>query len=208
VHGNIVKYSLFGGAACTKFLHNGLQAQGRQLTRYRYGNHRNGAEEKTMNLSQHHTPQLATHPVPSEPGLYTLSIDYVGAGYPGEKFQRVVEVPCDMPLSTLHGLVKQLTGFSDEKIHDFYVASSIRGKKLWFKRNGQWHSEGELSFTSSIDQVFLCKTKRKLYYSFEFGDNWIFEIGRKGDIVVPTADCDYPRVVHSRGMRPLQSRLQ
>ena len=141
-------------------------------------------------------------------GLYTLSIDYVGGGYPGEKFQRVIEVPCDMPLSSLHGLIKQLTGFNDEKIHDCYVASSIRGKKLWFKRNGQWHSEAELTFTSSIDQVFLCKTKRKLYYSFEFGDNWIFEIGRKGDIVVPTADCDYPRIVHSRGMRPLQNRLQ
>jgi len=136
-------------------------------------------------------------------GLYTLSIDYVGGGYPGEKFQRVIEVPCDMPLASLHGLIKQLTGFNDEKIHDFYVASSIRGKKVWLKRNGVWNSAGESAFANTIDQVFICKTKRKLYYSFEFGDNWIFEIGRKGDIVVPLADHHYPRVVHSRGMRPI-----
>jgi hypothetical protein len=205
---DVQKYSLFGGAACTKFLQNGLQERGLRLTRCRYGNHRNGAEENTMQLSQHPMHQLESRSVSSTHGLYTLSIDYVGGGYPGEKFQRVIEVPCDMPLASLHGLVKQLTGFSDEKIHDFYVASSIRGKKLWFKRNGQWHGEGESAFTSSIDQIFLCKTKRKLYYSFEFGDNWIFEIGRKGDVVEATADCDYPRVVHSRGMRPLQNRLQ
>lgn len=165
-------------------------------------------EGETMNHDNLQSIQSGARSVSAANGLYTLSIDYVGGGYPGEKFQRVVEVPCDMPLSSLHGLVKQLAGFSDERIHDFYVASSIRGKKLWFKRNGHWHAEAELSFTSSLDQVFLCKTKRKLYYSFEFGDNWIFEIGRKGDIVVPLADCDYPRVVHSRGMRPLQNRLQ
>ncbi len=91
-------------------------------------------------------------------GVFTLSIDYVGGGYLGEKFQRVIEVPCDMPLASLHGLVKQLTGFSDEKIHDFYVASSIRGKKVWLKRNGAWNHQEELSFDSTIDQVFVYNT--------------------------------------------------
>jgi hypothetical protein len=136
-------------------------------------------------------------------GVYTLSIDYVGGGYPGEKFQRVIEVPCDMSLSSLHKLIEHLTGFNDEKIHDFYVASSIRGKKIWFKRGGEWKAEGESAFAASIDQVFVSKTKRKLYYSFKFGDNWIFEIGRKGDQGMPVCDRNYPRIVHSRGLRPI-----
>lgn len=136
-------------------------------------------------------------------GVYTLSIDYVGGGYLGEKFQRVIEVPCDMSLCALHKLIKHLTGFNDDNIHDCYVASSIRGKKIWFKRRGQWKTDGEPAFENSIDQVFISKTKRKLYYSFEFGDNWIFEIGRKGDKGPPMFDRSYPRIVHSRGMRPI-----
>lgn len=136
-------------------------------------------------------------------GVYTLSIDYVGGGYPGEKFQRVIEVPCDMTLSSLHKLIEHVTGFNDEKIHDFYIASSIRGKKIWFKRGGEWMNDGQAAFATSIDQIFISGTKRKLYYSFEFGDNWIFEIGRKGDIVAPIFDKNYPRIVHSRGLRPI-----
>lgn len=136
-------------------------------------------------------------------GVYTLSIDYVGHGYPGEKFQRVIEVPCDMPLSSLHRLIQHLTGFNDEKIHDCYVASSIRGRKVWFKRGGEWKTNGTSAFAEPIDQVFVSKTKRKLYYSFEFGDNWIFEIGRKGDKGPPVGDKHYPRIVHSRGLRPI-----
>ena len=136
-------------------------------------------------------------------GVYTLSIDYVGGGYPGEKFQRIIEVPCDMPLSSLHVLVQHLTGFNDQKIHDFYVASSIRGRKIWFKRSGEWKADGESAFAAPIEQVFITKTKRKLYYSFKFGDNWIFEIGRKGDKELPLFDMNYPRVVHARGLRPI-----
>jgi hypothetical protein len=135
--------------------------------------------------------------------VYTLSIDYVGTGYLGEKFQRLIEVPCDMPLSSLHGLIKYLTGFDDDKIHDFYIASSIRGRKIWFKRQHEWQSGGESAFSQPIEQVFVTKTKRKLYYSFEFGDNWIFEIGRKGDKCPPNFERNYPRVVHARGMRPI-----
>jgi len=136
-------------------------------------------------------------------GVYTLSIDYVGGGYPGEKFQRIIEVPCDMSLSSLHVLIQYMTGFNDEKIHDFYVASSIRGRKIWFKRGGEWKADGESAFAEPIDRVFISKTKRKLYYSFEFGDNWIFEIGRKGEKEAPLCDKNYPRIVHARGMRPI-----
>jgi hypothetical protein len=136
-------------------------------------------------------------------GVYTLSIDYVGSGYLGEKFQRVIEVPCDMSLSSLHLLIQHLTGFDDEKIHDLYVASSIRGKKLWYKRQGEWKSDGRSAFSVPIDQVFVRNTKRKLYYSFEFGDNWLFEIGRKGEKGSPVSDKKYPRVVHAEGMRPI-----
>jgi hypothetical protein len=136
-------------------------------------------------------------------GVYTLSIDYVGGGYPGEKFQRVIEVPCNMPLSSLHKLIQHLTGFNDDKIYDFYIASSIRGKKEWLKRAGVWKDDGKAAFDTSIDQIFVSKTKRKLYYSFEFGDNWIFEIGRKGDVETPLYHMHYPRIVHSRGLRPI-----
>jgi hypothetical protein len=134
--------------------------------------------------------------------VYTLSIDYLGGGYREEKFQRIVEVPCDMSLSTLHQLIQHLTGFKDDSIYDFYVASSIRGRKVWFKRAGKWEPEGASAFGASIDQVFLFGTKRKLYYSFELGDNWIVEIGRKGDKVPPLLNINYPRIVLARGMRP------
>ena len=141
-------------------------------------------------------------PGKSTNAVYTLSIDYVGGGYREEKFQRIIEVPCDLSLSSLHQLIQHLTGFKGDTIHDFYVASSIRGRKIWFTRAGKWEADGLSAFDAPIDQVFVSGTKRKLYYSFEYGDNWIVEIGRKGDKEAPVFNLDYPRIVHARGMRP------
>jgi hypothetical protein len=136
-------------------------------------------------------------------GVYTLSIDYVGSGYREEKFQRIIEVPCNMSLSALHQLIQHLTGFKDDTIDDLYVASSIRGRKIWLARSGKWETDGLTAFDAPIDQVFVSGTKRKLYYSFEVGDNWIVEIGRKGDKTLPVLNHNYPRIVHARGMRPV-----
>ena len=46
--------------------------------------------------------------------------------------------------------------------------------------------------------------RKKLYYLFDFGDNWTFEIRRARGAKKPEANVEYPRVVEAIGPDPEQ----
>jgi Plasmid pRiA4b ORF-3-like protein len=146
---------------------------------------------------------LDYRPADSVKAIYTLSIDSVGEGYLPENFQRVLEVPSDISLLKLHLLVQHVTGFDDEQIDAFYIASSLRGKKAWYKQNGMWVSERQAELSLPIEEIFTPRTNRKLFYLFNFGDRWIFRISRANAEEVPAPDRRYPRVVREKGMKPI-----
>lgn len=146
---------------------------------------------------------LDYRPAGSVDKVLTLSIDYCGNGHVPEKFQRVIEVPSDLSLIKLHLLMQHVTGIDEAQIDAFYLASSLRGMKTWLKRHGAWLSDSRDGLNLSIHEIFAPRTNRKLFYSSDFGGNWMFRISRVSADDMPLPERKYPRVVQDTGIRPI-----
>lgn len=141
--------------------------------------------------------------------IYTLSIECVCGFYLKEHFLRVVEVLPETTLGELHFLIQELTGFDGDHPSTFYTANTFRGKKVWFTDTGEWDEEhdaidGGPLWEIPLDQVFPLPKHKKLYYWFDFGDDWTFEIRKKREAGPHADGVAYPRVIHEEGPKPDQ----
>lgn len=129
--------------------------------------------------------------------IYTLSIECVFGAYLEGPFLRVVEVPSDMTLDELQDYIHELTEFDFDHLSDFYISSSPNGDKKWFE-------EMDGYFGIKLNEVYPLSKHKKLYYFFDFGDNWTFEIRRKSSGKKSEPDAVYPRIIKSKGPIPEQ----
>jgi len=141
--------------------------------------------------------------------IYTLSIECVWGAYLKDRFLRIVEVPTDMTLGEMHFLMQDLTGFDDDHMSTFYAANTLRGKKVWLTDSGEWEEghdavDGGPLWDIPLHNVFPLPKHKKLYYWFDFGDDWKFEIRKKGKDGTPVSGVKYPRVIHKEGPKPEQ----
>ncbi len=140
--------------------------------------------------------------------VLTLSIQCVSGAYFNEPFLRVAEIPSDRTLGDLHFFMLDLTGFDDDHPSTFYAANTLRGRRVWFTETGEYDErhdamDGPL-WDIPLDNIFPLPPHKKLYYWFDFGDDWIFEIRKKGKAQPPQARVKYPRVIHEDGPKPEQ----
>ncbi len=129
--------------------------------------------------------------------IYTLSIECVYGIYLKEPFFRVLEVKSDMTLGELQNYIHKLTGFDFDHLADYYISSSPNGNKKWFEETGDF-------FEIQLNEVYPLPKHKKLYYFFDFGDSWTFEIRRKSSGKKREPGVKYPRIIESEGPMPEQ----
>lgn len=108
-----------------------------------------------------------------------------------------------MTLGDLHYYMQELTGFDNDHLSTFYAANSRRGKKTNLMENDDWDGNDPM-WSKTLDQIFPLGPHKKLYYWFDFGDDWIFEIRKKGKEKEMTPKVRYPRVIVKEGPKPVQ----
>ena len=136
--------------------------------------------------------------------IFTLSIECVWGIYLKERFFSLVEVQCDMTLGGLHDLLQDLTGFDNDHLFTFFKANSPSGERLGFTESDDWEEEMEQMWQIPLDEVFPLPKHKKLYYLFDYGDNWTFEIRKKRQMGPPAPGVVYPRVIQEEGPMPAQ----
>ncbi|MGZ3158706.1 MAG: IS1096 element passenger TnpR family protein [Burkholderiaceae bacterium] len=131
-------------------------------------------------------------------------MECVRGAYLEEDFLRVIEVSSEMRLSELHLLIKDLIGFSDGQLDDCFMATRLRGKKIRFMpSNGHPDVTSLADMSLSLAEIFPAGSRKRLFYSFDFGDNWIFEIKKTAETRQPVENAHYPRIVQEEGMQPI-----
>ncbi len=136
--------------------------------------------------------------------IYTLSIECVCGAYLDDQFLRIVEVSSDMTLGELHLFILDLAKFGDDHLSTFYIANTSRGKKIWFTDTGDWEEENDAMWNIQLNKIFPLGPHKKLYYWFDFGDDWIFEIRKKSEKKFSSHPVKYPRLIHKEGPEPIQ----
>lgn len=109
----------------------------------------------------------------------------------------LVEVnEASMVTHDLHRAIQALVKFDDDHLYEFYLGRTWRGRKPIFD------DESEKDLT--LAEVFPLPKKFKLFYLFDFGESWIFEISRpskKGGDKLSNGEF---LIINESGDRPVQ----
>lgn len=137
--------------------------------------------------------------------ILTLRVECVWGMHLREKCVRIIEIDDGASLLDLQGAIQDSVGFDQDHMFEFFAGRNYRNRKIVFADGVDWEYEADALEDITIAQVYPLPKSLKLYYRFDFGDDWFFEIrkGRK-PAAPPVADVEYPRVIERIGPNPLQ----
>ncbi|MFU8806524.1 MAG: IS1096 element passenger TnpR family protein [Bradymonadaceae bacterium] len=104
---------------------------------------------------------------------------------------REVEVPADLPLGKLHGVIQQAMGWSDEHIYMFN-----RGRARYVAHpQAPWpgREKDREAWDYTVQEVYGSRG-RLLRYTYDMGDNWEHELWNEGAFAAKPGVA-YPRLV-------------
>ena len=111
-----------------------------------------------------------------------------------------IELPSDFRLEEVHQTIQNVLEFDDDHMYEFSVSNSIRGK-----RYSEYFCDSDEIFKTTLESILESSTGKKIFYLFDYGDNWVFQISRsrKKPFVADT-DTYYPRIIDESGIKPIQ----
>ena len=137
------------------------------------------------------------------PEVITLHIALSGWRAGGQAWSTVIEMPEDATLGELHYTIQKLVRFDDDHLYEFYAGANWRQRKVEFGEPGS-PFDGSEADDIKLANVFPLPKSCKLYYHFDFGDDWVFAIRSPPRRKPMNRRAKYPRVIEENGRRPRQ----
>ncbi len=136
-------------------------------------------------------------------GIFTLVITCVGGRYLDHPYQFVLDVSVESMLGDLAGAILGILDFEDDDHLDtFYLANSVRGHPSSLTADGEFGEGGADVMDLRLCEVFPLPKNKKLYYLFDFGASWCFQITKQGKQKAALASTEYPCIVSETGTKP------
>ena len=122
--------------------------------------------------------------------IYTLKITFAHAvkEYP---WSRTIEVSENFTLRQLHTYIQKIVEFNDDHLYEFYAGRNPRNRAYIIPEK------------TRMNEVFPLDAL-KLYYLFDFGDNWLFKIMKSKKKKLATNESILPELFKSVGENPEQ----
>jgi hypothetical protein len=141
--------------------------------------------------------------------IYTLRVECVSGRYLNDECVRVIEIDEGATLLDLHYAIQRAVRFDNDHLFSFFLAKSpSRANRIplceeeW--EDGEWDEEDNPFSRVALRDVFPVEKGMRMYYWFDFGDSWMFEIKKTGDDKEPHPKAKYPRVTEKIGPNPKQ----
>ena len=122
--------------------------------------------------------------------IYTLKISYAYGDkeYP---WSRTIEVDENFTLHKLHNYIQEIIEFDNDHLYEFYAGKTPRNRSYVIPEK------------TKLNEIFPMEGL-KLFYLFDFGDNWLFKIMKLKKEKLSTNDLVIPVLVKSIGENPEQ----
>ena len=131
--------------------------------------------------------------------IITLTFTLRRGSYLKHDWQASVEIEQDYTLDDIHFVIQDLVGFDNDHLYDFFLATSQ------YNLRSQYSLDDELGYERTIGSMFPLPKHRKLFYLFDWGDMWVFQISKDRKRPKEAEKRKkYPRVVSKAGRRPQQ----
>ncbi len=138
------------------------------------------------------------------PTVLTLDIRLSGWRDGGSGWSARIEVPGRFTLDELHYTIQALVKFDDDHLHEFFVGRNWRDRKVVFGEGAESPFAANEAETTPLEEVFPVPKGQKLFYHFDFGDDWIFEVVCDPKASRVGRQFKRPRLIQERGQRPEQ----
>lgn len=137
--------------------------------------------------------------------ILTLTVECVWGVYLEDQCVRVIEIAENASLYDLHEAIQEAVGFGRDHPFEFYTANSASpgAHRRWLTEKEEWQEKEDDFLTIRLNSIYPLGRK-KLYYLFDFGDRWTFEIRKGRGAKKPKSGVTYPRVVQTIGPNPKQ----
>ncbi|MFC1833728.1 hypothetical protein ACFL2Q_03205 [Thermodesulfobacteriota bacterium] len=137
--------------------------------------------------------------------ILTLTVECVSGRSLEDECIRVIEIDENACLYDLSRAVLNAVGFEQDHLFEFYIANSASpwAHKRWLSEKEEWKEREDDFFQITLSSIYPLGRKR-LYYIFDWGDMWTFEVRKKRGAKKPETDASYPRVVQAIGSNPQQ----
>jgi len=122
--------------------------------------------------------------------IYTLNIRFP-YDEDHNPWSRTIEVREDFSLRELHKYIQDTVEFDDDHLYEFFLGRNPRNRSRAASKN------------LKLNQIYP-SDGLKLYYLFDFGDSWLFEIRKSRKKKTEDKKQKYPVVIESIGTNPEQ----
>jgi hypothetical protein len=114
----------------------------------------------------------------------------------------MVEIRSNTSLDALHLYIQKLTGFDNDHLYDFFIGKNPRDSRYCLVGDDEFMSTAKKPMVT-LEQVFPLPKGQKLFYWFDFGDDWKFEVTLKGT-KEKQPGVKYPIIIAEKGRKPEQ----
>ena len=122
--------------------------------------------------------------------VYTLTISFP-YDENDEPWSRTVEVKENFTLQNLHKYIQKIIEFDDDHLYEFSVGKNLRNRG------------DSIPKKTKLNEIYPL-TGYKLYYLFDFGDCWLFQIKKSRKKKNEDKHTKYPVLIESSGVNPEQ----
>lgn len=119
----------------------------------------------------------------------------------GGPWRATIEIPTSATLQDLHSVIQRAVDFSDDHLFTFYIAKTWRARQqVMLEDDG-----GQVRSWMTLAEIFPLRGGDKLFYWFDFGDDWKFSIEpTRAAPGSPEKGVKYPRIIETHGTPPEQ----
>ena len=137
--------------------------------------------------------------------IWTLRVECKFGRYLADECIRVIEISSDASLLELHDAIQGAVGFDRDHLFEFLAGRHCRNRKVTFVDNLECEDTFDAHAQISLEQVYPLPERLRLFYHFDFGDDWYFEIRKsRKQPTEPVVGVEYPRVIDRVGPNPEQ----
>ncbi len=122
--------------------------------------------------------------------IYTLTISFP-YDEDEEPWSKTIEVKEDFDLQKLHKYIQKIVDFDDDHLYEFYIGKNPRNRAQAVPKK------------TKLNEIYPM-TGYKLYYLFDFGDSWLFQIKKSRKKKTEEKQKKYPVLIESTGVDPEQ----
>ena len=136
--------------------------------------------------------------------IWTLRIECISGRFLEDDCVRVIEIDAEASLCDLHDAIQEAVDFDWDHLFGFYLANSPFAGRQWLCSDEDYEDAYDEFERTPINSIWPLGRK-KFYYLFDYGDDWIFQIKKpRTKPQEPAPGVGYPRVVEAIGPNPPQ----